>query len=75
MNELYLNIMINFCSETETSEQMATELKNHGLLSVIRQCMQSNPNAISVAAFSEEAGDCLANLYNNTKLNLWAEED
>lgn len=75
MNELYLNITINFCSETETSEQMANKLKDHGLLSVIRQCMQENPNAISVAAFSEEVGERLSNLYNDTKLNLWATEE
>lgn len=76
MNKLILNIAINFYHETKTSEQMAEELEQLGLVEVIQASIASNPKAISVAAFKdEEARDCLANLYNNADLNLWLEED
>lgn len=76
MNELMLNITINFYHETKTSERMAEELEQLGLVEVIQAALASNPKAISVAAFKdEEARDRLYNLYKNTNINLWAEED
>lgn len=76
MNKLMLNITINFYHETKTSERMAEELEQLGLVEVIQASIESNPNAISVAAFKdEEARDRLADLYNNAELNLWLEED
>lgn len=76
MNKLILNITINFYHETKTSERMAEELEQLGLVEVIQAAIASNPKAISVAAFKdEEVRDRLVDLYNNAELNLWLEED
>ena len=76
MNKLIFNITINFYHETKTAEQMAEELQEYDLLEVMRASIQSNPKAISVAAFKdEEVRDRLADLYNNAELNLWLKED
>lgn len=73
MNKLMLNITINFCHETKTAEQMAEELKQLGLVEVIQASIESNPEAITVGAFTEEAMNSLYNLYKDTNINLWAD--
>lgn len=75
MNKLMLNITINFYHETKTAEQMAEELEQLGLVEIIQASIESNPKAITVGAFTEEAMDHLYSLYTDTELNLWAQED
>ena len=75
MNELLLNITVAFRSDEHTAEDMADILQEQGLIQVLRVVTQTNPKAISVAAFKgEEAKNCLNNLYTDTTLNLWAED-
>ena len=73
MNKLMLNITINFYHETKTAEQMAEELQEYGLLEFMQASICSNPEAITVGAFTEEAMNSLYNLYKDTNINLWAD--
>ena len=75
MNKLTLNISVNFYHETITAIEMAKQLANLGLLETIESCITTNPKAISVGAFTEEAEDTLCNLYSDTNINLWADND
>ena len=75
MNKLIFNISVILQHETITAEQMAEDLQEWNLIEFMQASLQLNPNAISVAALTEEAENCLYDLYKNTNINLWAEED